>query len=102
MNEIEKMYKLARIKPIEDKIASNQYQYYYPPFTPEKQLNIIKFLGETRDFYTCGRFCSILNCEGDSVESLQDNFEESLANLINTLWRNLTSEEKQQIKEILE
>lgn len=31
-----------------------------------------------------------------------NNFEESLAGLINSLWQDLTEEEKQQVKGILE
>ncbi|MBQ5918327.1 MAG: hypothetical protein IIW92_07185, partial [Lachnospiraceae bacterium] len=31
-----------------------------------------------------------------------EEFEESLANLINTIWQDLTEEEKQQVKGILE
>ena len=139
MNEIEKLYELAGIKPkysgwLDMGDLDMQMQYIqcdtkeewkdycfmsrssyssdnknwdkpimdYPPFTAEKQLNIIKFLGKIRDFHTCGRYCTALDSEGDSIESLQDKFEESLAGLINNLWQDLTVEEKLQIKEILE
>ena len=113
MSEIEKMYENAGIKKWLYCNICNAQEYglglcaetncepFYPPFTAKKQLNIIKFLGKIRDFHTCGRYCSALDSEGDSVESLQDKFEESLAGVINKLWTDMSQEEKQQIKEIL-
>lgn len=101
MNEIEKMYKLARIKPIEDKIGSNQYQYYYPPFTAEKQLELIKWLSSKYGIYIVDKYSiGFGECVGEFCT--KKNFEECLAESINHLWQDLTSEEKQKIKEILE
>lgn len=107
MNKIEKMYEnaniaLKRCSECDNDMDCDYGKGCYPLFTAEKQLNIIKFLGKTRDFHTCGRYCTALNSEGDSVESLQDKFEVSLAGLINELWQDMSEKEKQQIKEILE
>lgn len=60
----------------------------YPPFTAEKQIELIKFL--------MGDYSSYLNI----IDT--NNFENSLASYINYLWLGLSEEEKQQIKEILE
>jgi len=62
--------------------------YEYPPFTAEKQLELIKWLSDTiGNFYY-------------DIET--GSFEETLAKLINKLWEDLTEKQKQQIKEILE
>lgn len=102
MNEIEKLYELAGIEyttkcsglihceDCEHSEEINCYNKYYSPFTPEKQLELVKWL-----------FDSIyLLCLGPLQHS--ENFENSLAELVNCLWQDLTEEEKQQVKEILE
>ena len=114
MNEIEKMYKNLGIKPrcslwtrvleipatsVCEGICNNEelcsictYGHvkhaYYPPFTTEKQIELIKFLMEDYSWYL------------DVIDT--DNFENSLAASLNDLWSSLKEEEKQQIKEILE
>lgn len=126
MNEIENMYKLAGVGTlgtvdlremkilvndkvfIEGKNLSHNYYDIYPPFTAEKQLELIKWLstkelkirtnkqpyavyiGLLGDDNTC-----FFGCKGLF-------FEQTLAELVNFLLQDLTSEEKQQIKEILE
>ena len=60
------------------------------PFTAEKQIELIKWLiAHSPD-----------TCLEDEI--IVCAFEDSLANIINTLWQSLSEEEKQQIKEILE
>lgn len=79
----------------------------YPPFTAEKQLELIKWLstkelkirtnkqpyavyiGVLGDDNTC-----FYGCEGLS-------FQKTLSELINNLWQSLTDTEKEQIREIL-
>ena len=76
----------------------------YPPFTAEKQLELIKWLAKFDDFYVLKDF------EFDKYRSLCglvaseyiDTFEEMLANLILNIWDELTKAQKKQIKEILE
>lgn len=107
MSEIEKMYKLAQI-------ANEGYDAWdmkdiYPPFTAEKQLELIKIFAK--------RELTINNTDYEFSFSISDgdefaytyitkkyfnSFENALANLTNTLWQDLTEEEKQQVKEILE
>lgn len=80
----------------------------YPPFTAEKQIELIKWLAQ-KDYYTCD-YCEIeprkngqewlSYCHFKSWTS--NTFENALAGLINEMWQSLTEEEKQQVKGILE
>ena len=102
MSEIEKIYKNAGV----ESIGFNTYKLEdeYPPFTPKKQIELIKWLKDNRDFHTCGNWCTTLDRTGETVEHRDGKFEEALAGLINQLFiaQDLTEEEKQQVKGILE
>ena len=76
----------------------------YPPFTAEKQIELIKWLKDNRNFHTCGNWCTSLDSTGETIEHRDSKFEEALAGLINQLFtaQDLTEEEKQQVKGILE
>lgn len=129
MNEVEKMYENCNIKPKQEgycdwdcdcpypDIINNgcgdecSYWKYkdeakYPPFTAEKQLNIIKWLLKSYDidFSQLGERIDTsldgVNCIGGLGSG--DTFEESLAQAINDLWQDLTGEERKQIRGILE
>ena len=121
MNEIEKMYENAGIKRIEKSYCSKGYCirhpnikfgnndtcrncekghfYLFPEFTAVKQLELIKKLGNINIDIDNGCY---MNSEILKVEAHCDTFEETLAEFINNLWQDLTAEEKEQIKEILE
>lgn len=110
MNEVEKMYENAGIKKVrQTNIAGGDYPIAvgfedYPPFTAEKQIELIKWLAKFDDFFVLKDF------EFDKYRSLCglvaseyiDTFEEMLANLILNIWDELTKAQKKQIKEILE
>lgn len=125
MNEIEKMYKLANIQPqykkrIECKEGysvgqpcgkspcidcdKSVFEYVMPPFTAEKQIELIKWLVHyikqinITDAISGEFYFTAFGCVGN----MKIDFEEALASLVNKLWQNLTGEEKQQIKETLE
>ena len=135
MTEIEKLYKNAGVEKEIIPCPSKYYGYNctrnnwddtgcscdiegYPPFTAEKQLELIKLLAK-RDY---GDYTSslLINITDDRVyfsagakpkyyviEVLYDSnrytdFENALANLINKLWQDLTESEKAEIKRILE
>lgn len=72
----------------------------YPPFTAEKQIELIKLLakGEVKINNEDGEY------EFSVIDTVSDfsSFEESLADLVNRMWLDLTEEEKQQVKGILE
>lgn len=82
----------------------------YPLFTAEKQIELIKFI-------TSLGVCEIENWNDKGFHfaikreriyptmflSLSNiNLQETLSDVINNLWQDLTEEEKQQIKEIIE
>ena len=95
--EIEKMYRNAGIEQrcISKDDCHKDFvvclrccAYSRPPFTAEKQIELIKFLMGDYSWYL------------DVIDT--NNFENSLAASFNDLWQGLTAEEKQQIKEVLE
>ena len=99
MNEITKLYENAGIYPDckarecgLDYCANSSGCGYavYPDFTAEKQLEIVKQL--------------LFSTWWMNLKRLQflEKFDEGLAQMINELWQDLTEEEKQQVKEILE
>lgn len=136
MSEITKLYENANI---EKEVIKGCYDYYsklgidiwkendcggkncdtckkdksikrYPPFTAEKQIELIKFI-------TSLGVCEIENWNDKGFHfaikreriyptmflSLSNiNLQETLADVINNLWQDLTEEEKQQVKGILE
>ena len=104
MSEIEKMMQNANIKQnrmcewtCKDNDFCNakceQYgstQLYYPPFAAEKQLKIVKMILFSTWWLNLKRL------------QFSEKFDEGLAQMINELWEDLTPEEKQQVKGILE
>lgn len=112
MSEIEKMYEKAGFlkKQCKDYSCTVCEQYNecvkYPPFTAEKQIEIVKFLigkharfdmfknYEQKDLY-------MVHYECKYFPKQYFPFGEALAESINYLWQSLTEEEKQQIKDIL-
>lgn len=127
MNEVEKMYENAEIKPKKEcyywscpystgnvaedkpinerncKDCSNPNKKVYPPFTAEKQIELIKWLAKKY------REIHILNNEARGfaigimgISFNLKHFEEIIAMVLNTFWQDLTEEERKQIKEILE
>lgn len=125
MSEIEKMYENCNIKPKQEgycdwdsdcpypDIINNgcgdecPYWKYedkakYPPFTAEKQLLLIQWLAETRPIHIT------LLLDKWTIEGMvrygikYDTFEDALSGYVNQIWNDLTPEEKQQVKGILE
>lgn len=102
MSEIEKMYLLAGIRKgrMSDEDCVDYCLDYeckncrysgYPPFTAEKQINLTQKLWELKpNVYP--NFDLLANY----------SYSEMIAELANHLWQDLTEEEKQQIKGILE
>lgn len=118
MNEVEKMYENTGIKKDWTAIGFGDIEDCYPPFTAEKQLELIKWLGKLDGkleiFCTYNKekfifnfyFNRKTNKNPDPKYSysnlLNEDFEILIASLINNLWQDLTEEEKQQVKGILE
>lgn len=119
MSEIEKMYENAGINQVCNTCELRGFKRLCPskelcvranpPFTAEKQLELIKFcfekyrlLGKTR---VAGDRCVIYNLRfPDDYPEYIDcaTWEEAIAGLINNFWQDLTEIEKVQIKEILD
>jgi hypothetical protein len=126
-DEIIKLYENAGIKPIKQgycdwdsdcpypDIINNgcgdecPYWKYedeakYPPFTAEKQIAILQLLTKQCDL-TISHFTEWEFIHFDGQEPTQvtgKDFAETFAKLINAYWQDLTEEEKQQVKGILE
>lgn len=109
MSEIEKMYENAGI----EKNCNSSSEFcpvafcdecdfnIYPPFTAEKQLEITKFLLKKAVYYDVkdDKYWFYLEeCESAGYKP----FDEAIAHFINKLWKDLSPEEKQQVKGILE
>lgn len=120
MNEVEKMYSNAGIGKrmtcffeCSRKTCSVVCEHFekldmsYPPFTAEKQLELIKLLSYYYNITISKNFENdyTFQCEGDDVRryvftSGQD-FAEQIASFINMCYELLPEEERKQIKEIL-
>ena len=112
MSEIEKMYENAEIEPI------YPYTKCYPEFTAEKQIEIIKTIETKCDFVDCIQIVyrpmedlwkiSIIPVLEMAFEEIHlyfgcdKDFSIALAMAINNLWQDLSEEEKQKVKGILE
>lgn len=108
MNEVEKMYKNCNIKKYRLLDRDNKLKWVYPPFTAEKQLELIKLLSCYYNITISKNFENdyTFQCEGDDVRryvftSGQD-FAEQIASFVNICYELLPEEERKQIKEILE
>ena len=71
--------------------------YEYPPFTAEKQLELIKLIANRKGYPDYEYFGILFD---DCIQLL--DFNEALAKLVNSLWQDLTNAERTQIKNILE
>lgn len=118
MSEVEKLYELAGVEPINfAKQGAIDFTNTieidgkrYPDFTAEKQLRILMLLTKTGKLelenwdYRGFNFTYIgnPNREHNFVALTGETFEDGYCKLLNTLWQDLTEEEKQQVKGILE
>ena len=124
MNEITKLYENAGVNPIKqgycdwdcdcpypDISCGDDCSYWkyedetkYPPFTAEKQIELIKWLINEVDYITMWHFNNSkkpYDFDLGSRNSGGETFEDALTQMINNLWQDLTEEERKQIKEIL-
>ena len=104
MNEIEKMYKTCNIKKYRLLDRGHKLKWVYPPFTAEKQLFLIQWLLDKTDLYLHRNKSDFTYsiATGDIAVNKYKCFNESIAELINAIWQDLTEEEKTNIKNILE
>ena len=107
IKDIEKMYENAGIEKIELDYPDN-FEPFYPEFTAEKQLELIKWLAKRQDFglnyYLNSKVWDAqtqFSWEFYCKTYEHKEFEQALARLINNLWQDLTDEEKAEIRGIL-
>lgn len=126
MTEIDKMFENVGINKIGIKRCSGikqgicqhncneceSFDYKYPPFTAEKQLNIIKLISkqgqiiienwekDNRGFNVTFRANSNLRYI-TMVCITRKAVEDALAQIINDIWQDLTDQEKDEIRGIL-
>lgn len=77
----------------------------YPPFTPEKQLWLIKWLSDIDEHIGIhyDRYKGLFEMQtGSGGLCVCNDFEDALASRVNMIWQDLSEKQKQQVKEILE
>lgn len=89
MSEIEKLMQNAGVKKEWKPLPYGDIEEYYPEFTAEKQLSLIKWLIANAN---CAFAFSIKPSE----------FTEYLARYVNNIWQGLKEQEKAEIRRILE
>ena len=90
---------------------------HYPPFTAEKQLELIKWLGIKYSKYSIlhiDKYCDYFRvsfdkdkCKDDAVYEfdyvgLGTDFSQALAGLVCELWDDLTDEQREEVRGILQ
>lgn len=91
----------ARSEAVE--VAKKECRKALPPFTAEKQLELIKWLGIRDEFnFYQNKVTKDWIFYDHEKDATHYNFELGLASWVNYLWQDLTEEEKQQVKGILE
>ena len=125
MTEITKLYELAGVEkkecgycnidtfcPYPHYKCNNECPFWkvdkvdYPPFTAEKQIELIKWLIKNTDFQTStvsqGNQTEYMFCTGyDFCGNGFKSFENAIADIICEIWQDLTTDEQEQIREIL-
>lgn len=78
--------------------------YIYPLFTAEKQIELIKWLIIKYKTILIEHKLNLfyINIRDIYTGKVHIEFDETIAGLINNIWQDLTEEEKQQVKGILE
>ena len=74
---------------------------FYPDFTAEKQLELIKWLAKTRPIYITFLIDKWVIEGMVRYGKRYDTFEDALSGYINNIWQTLTEQERTEIAEIL-
>lgn len=105
MSEIEKLMRNAGIEKEWKPLPYGDIEEYYPVFTAEKQLELIKLLTQQCDLSIShfGKW-EFIHFDGqEPVQETGENFERVLAKVINSRWDDFfTDTEKVEIRRILE
>lgn len=76
----------------------------YPPFTAEKQIELIKWLSDVSSYFSVhyDRYKGMYNvqtCDGGLY--VTNNLSEAIASRVNIIWNDLSEKQRKQIKEVL-
>ena len=82
-------------------VAKKECRKASPPFTAEKQLELIKWLAKRPLTLLIGRYKGKYYFGNSNFNSKADSFDNALAIRINDLWQDITEEEKEQVRNIL-
>ena len=107
IDNIQKLYEIAGV----DSVGFNTYTLKdeYPPFTAEKQLELIKLMGS----YLFNNFhCYVVSARWSvdygkwavgvgGCDVCHEQFEQTLAGLVLEMWDGIPVDQKQEIKRIL-
>ena len=115
MTNIEKLYELAGIKekhgveltvdPTSEELKFNEHYvcYGYPPFTDTKQLELIKKLARIQPIKITDTSENwFVEPSGYYQMTPSKDFPQALVGLVCELWEDLTDEQREEIKRILE
>lgn len=98
-DNISRMYELA-VKS--KKLNWDTMEFKYPPFTDTKQLELIKYFSENIDFLELSHNGEEFEFYTSGSRDRNKDFSQALASFIYYKWEDLTDEQKEQIKRILE
>lgn len=108
-NYIEKLYELAKVEKrqlsgiIKGDYPMRFHDVGYPPFTPEKQLELIKKLARIQPIKITDTSENwYVEPSGYYQMTPSKDFPQALAGLVCGLWKDLTPEQREEIKRILE
>ena len=111
MNNIEKLYELAGIDRFDYELAK------YPDFTDTKQLELIKWLAVKHSKYSIlhiDKYCNYFRVSFDKDKckdgagyefdyaGFNTDFSQDLAGLICELWEDLSDEQREEVRGILQ
>lgn len=106
-DNIIKLYEIAGVPRIYSEFNNGKETVVENIFSPYRQLELIKFVSNFKVYETVKHkdrkwfMCASIGCD-DYYESRGENFDQTLANLILQLWQDLTVNQKQEIKRILQ
>lgn len=83
-------------------VAKRECKKEHPPFTAEKQIELIKFISGWNMFLknNAGQF--YIATGDNAISYYAENLEDAICLCINSKWQLMNEEEKQQVKGILE
>lgn len=95
-NNIEKLYELVGIDRFDYELAK------YPDFTDTKQLNLIKYFSKNIDFLELSHNGEEFEFYTSGSRDRNKDFSQALASFIYYKWDDLTDEQREEVRGILQ